>query len=121
MHVKVAIRVYRVCHQDGNFLVHDAVPRVKLAEVTAPLHVVFVSIITWPNVSSFSQGQTKPIPNTKATSSAKCPIALPKHRGSRAFQIKGYKKKKKEKATRQTMYFSRLLLRNTMSFWLKFP
>lgn len=113
--------IYRVCHQDGNFLPHAAVPGVKLTKVTDPLHVVLLSLRTWPNVGSFSQGQTRPIPNTKATSSAKCPIALPKHRGSRAFQRKGYKKEKGRKKTRQTMYFSRLLLKNTVSFWLKFP
>lgn len=86
--------IYRVCHQDSNFLGHVAVPGVKLAGVTDLLHVVFLSIITRPNVSSFSQRQTKPIPNTKATTSAKCLIALPKHRGSRAFQIKEEKSNK---------------------------
>lgn len=89
--------IYRVCHQDGNFLLHIAVPGVKPTEVTNPLYVFFLSLITWPNAGSFSQGQTRPIPNTKATSSAKCPIALPKHRGSRTFQIKGWEKKKNHK------------------------
>lgn len=89
------VDTYRVRYEDGNFLLHAAVPGVKPAEVTDPRHVVFLSLITWPNVGSFSQGQTRPIPNTKAISSAKCPIALPKHRGSRAFQTKGCKKKEK--------------------------
>lgn len=80
-------------------------PGVRLAGVTDPLHVVFLSIITWPNVSSFSQRQTKPIPNTKATSSAKCPIALPKHRGSRAFQIKGCKKKREKSNKANNVFF----------------
>lgn len=70
-----------------------AAPAVKPAEGTDPHHAVCRSLTAWPNAGRFSQGQAGPIPNTKATSSAKCPIALPKHRGSRAFQVKGCKKK----------------------------
>lgn len=121
-----SVDIHRTCH-GGSFLLQPALPGVKLTEVTDPSHMIFLSLVTWPNVGSFSQGQTRHIPNTKATSSAKYPIALPKNRGSRVFQIKGCIK---EKHQDKQCIFSKLLLRNTVilsqisvnnSVWGRYP
>lgn len=110
-----SVDIHRTCH-GGSFLLQPALPGVKLTEVTDPSHMIFLSLVTWPNVGSFSQGQTRHIPNTKATSSAKYPIALPKNRGSRVFQIKGCIKEKHQ--DKQCIFLS--CFSETLSFCLKF-